>query len=90
MDSIFHFYKRDSKKEREFLTKVIISARTDTIFCICIDDKKYKTTTLYDVFEHSGIVYDYLENIKSIYLYRDKETGHTTENKFNLLFIKKL
>jgi len=89
LDSIFHFEKRDKKRETDLIDKIATRINVNSLICICIQDTGEKVRILKDTIDNSGIDYEVLNESALIYIYEDKETGHKSEIKYCMYIVKK-
>jgi tellurite methyltransferase len=55
LDSMFHFYKRDSEKETAFLFRVMDELRVGGLLCIVVSKSKRIEKELSEIFNKSGL-----------------------------------
>lgn len=72
LNSMFHFDKKDVKKETEFIEKIAQEINSNGLICFCIQDTWEKVKILKDTIAKSGIDYDILNDSSLIYKYEDK------------------
>jgi 2-polyprenyl-3-methyl-5-hydroxy-6-metoxy-1,4-benzoquinol methylase len=89
LDSMFHFEKRDKKRETDLIVKIIKQINRNGLICICIQDTGKKVKILKDTIESSGIKYEVLNDSSLKYKYVDKESGHESETKYCMFIVKK-
>jgi 2-polyprenyl-3-methyl-5-hydroxy-6-metoxy-1,4-benzoquinol methylase len=89
LDSMFHFEKRDKKRETDLIHKIAKRINKNGLICICIQDTGKKVRILKDAFDSSGIDFEVLNNSSLIYTYEDKESGHKSETKYCMYIVKK-
>ena len=89
LDSMFHFEKRDIKRETDLIDKILKQINKNGLICICIQDTGKKVTILKDTIDNSGIDYEVLNDSSLIYNYEDKESGHKSETKYCMYIVRK-
>ena len=89
LDSMFHFEKRDLKRETNLIDKIVKRINNDGLICICIQNTGKKVRILKDTIDNSGIDFEILNDSSLIYNYEDKVTGHKSETKYCMYIIKK-
>ena len=89
LDSMFHFEKRDIKREIDLIDKIAKQINKNGMICICIQDTGKKVTILKDTIDNSGIDYEILNNSTLIYKYEDKESEHKSETKYCMYIVRK-
>ena len=89
LDSIFHFEKREIKRETNLIDKIAKRVNINGLICICIQDTGKKVKILKDTIDNSGIDYEVLNNSFLVYNFEDKESGHISETKYCMYILKK-
>jgi len=89
LDSIFHFEKRDIKRETDLIVKIINRLKLNGLICTCIQDTGNKVSILKDTISSSGHEFEILNDSSLNYLYVDKESGHESETKYCMYIVKK-
>ena len=89
LDSMFHFEKRDIKRETDLIDKILKQINKNGLICICIQDTGKKVTILKDTIDNSGIDYEVLNDSSLIYNFEDKESGHKSETKYCMYIVRK-
>ncbi len=88
LDSMFHFTKKDRKKEADFIKKIIDLSTPDTVIVFCIQDIGKKVQTLNEVIE-SRQKQKRIHETGLKYEYKDDQTNHTSITNYQLIVIKK-
>ena len=89
LDSIFHFEKRDIKRETDLLINIVNRLKVNGLICICIQDTGNKVSILKDTITSSGHGFEILNDSSLNYLYVDKESGHKSETEYCMYIVKK-
>jgi 2-polyprenyl-3-methyl-5-hydroxy-6-metoxy-1,4-benzoquinol methylase len=89
LDSMFHFEKRDRKRETDLIDKIAKRIKINGLICICIQDTGQKVKILKDTIDNSGIDFEILNDSSLVYFYEDKESGHKSETKYCMYIVKK-
>ncbi len=89
LDSMFHFEKRDLKRETDLIDKIAKRINKNGLICICIQDTGKKVRILKDTIDNSGIDYEIENDSAMIYKYEDKESGHKSETKYCMYIVRK-
>lgn len=89
LDSMFHFEKRDKKRETELIVKIARRINRNGLICICIQDTGKKVEILKETIDNAGIDFEVLKNSSLIYKYEDKESGHKSATKYCMYIVKK-
>lgn len=89
LNSMFHFEKKDVKKETDFIKKVTKEINSNGLICFCIQDTGEKVKILKDTIANSGIDFDILNDSTLIYKYEDKESDHKFETKYGMYIVRK-
>jgi 2-polyprenyl-3-methyl-5-hydroxy-6-metoxy-1,4-benzoquinol methylase len=89
LDSIFHFEKRDKKRETGLIDKIAKQIKTNGLICFCIQDTGKKVKILQDTINNSEPDFELINDSSLIYKYEDKASGHTSETKYRMYIVKK-
>ena len=89
LDSMFHFEKRDVKREKELIDRIAKQIKRNGLICICIQDTGKKVRILKETIDNSGIDFEVLNDTELIYKFEDKESGHKSETKYCMYIIQK-
>jgi len=88
LDSMFHFAKKDKKKELSLIQKIVNEVSRDVIIIICIQDSGKKVDTLNQALDlHGSLVR--LVNKKFVYTFEDQESGHKSATNYQMIAVKK-
>jgi 2-polyprenyl-3-methyl-5-hydroxy-6-metoxy-1,4-benzoquinol methylase len=90
LDSMFHFEKRDLRRETELIDKIAKRINKNGLICVCIQDTGNKVKMLKDTLDNSGIDFETLNDSSLIYKYEDKTSGHKSETKYRMFIVKKI
>jgi len=88
LDSIFHFTKKDRKKEITFLQKILMNIKNDCLLIVCIQDTGKKVDILNETIDFEK-QYVRLANKKFDYTFEDQQSGHKSKTNYRMLVIKK-
>jgi len=89
LDSMFHFNKRNRKREADLIHKIAKQINRNGLICICIQDIGQKVKILKDTIDGSGFDFEIINDTGLNYKYEDKESGHISETKYRMLIVKK-
>ena len=89
LDSMFHFEKRDLKRETTLIDKIAKGINKNGLICICIQNTETKLRILKETINNSGINFEILNDSSLTYIYEDKESGYKTETKYCMYIVKK-
>lgn len=89
LDSMFHFDKRNIKKETDLIHKIAKQINRNGLICICIQDTGKKVKILKDTIDSSGCDLEMLTDTALNYKYEDRESGHISETKYRLYIVRK-
>lgn len=89
-DSMFHFEKRDRKREIDLIIKAASKIEKGGVFCFCIQDTGSKVKILKETIQNSNIDFEILKDSSLIYKYEDKASGHKSETKYLMYIIRKV
>lgn len=90
LDSMFHFEKRDRKRESDLIVKIATKIEKGGLICICIQDTGSKVKMLKDTFKNIKLDFKVLNNSSLIYKYEDKESGHKSETRYLMYIVRKI
>lgn len=90
LDSIFHFEKRDRKRETDLILKIANKLEKGGLICICIQDTGSKVKILKDTIKNTKLDFKVLNDSSLIYKYKDKESGHKSETTYLMYIVKRI
>lgn len=90
LDSMFHFGKKEKKRETDLIIKIANELKQGGLICICIQDTGSKVKILKDTIENTQIEFQTLNNSSLTYKFQDKDSGHTSETKYIMYVVKKI
>lgn len=90
LDSMFHFEKRDLKKETELIKYIASSIATKALICVCIQDTGNKVQILKETISNTKIHFEIVNDTSLIYKFEDKESGHKSETKYCMYIVRKI
>lgn len=88
LDSMFHFLKKDLKRETELIVKILKQIKKGGLICICIRDSGNKVKILKKTVTNTKIALKVLEDLTIMYQYEDKESGQKSSIKYCLYILK--
>jgi 2-polyprenyl-3-methyl-5-hydroxy-6-metoxy-1,4-benzoquinol methylase len=88
LDSMFHFTKKDRKKETEFIKKIISKTQKGCLVIFCIQDTGKKVDILNQTIDFEKQL-DRLSVKKFDYTFEDSETGHKSKTAYQMIIVKK-
>lgn len=88
LDSMFHFNKKDKKRETDFIKELIDKIKNEAFIIFCIQDSGNKVKILKDIVNDTGKVEKMTEN-EFEYVYEDAETKHKSRTKYKMLVFSK-
>ena len=89
LDSMFHFEKRDEKRETDLINKIATRINKNGLICICIQNTGKKVKILKETIDNTGLDIEILNDSLIIYKYEDKESGHKSETEYCMYIVKK-
>lgn len=89
LDSMFHFEKRDIKRETDLIDKIAKRINKNGVISVCIQDTGKKVGILKETIKNSGVSFDILNDSSLIYNYEDKESGNKSEIKYCMYIVSK-
>ncbi|MFC3878543.1 class I SAM-dependent methyltransferase [Algoriphagus namhaensis] len=84
LDSMFHFTKKDKKKEVEFIQRIISGIQSECIVVICIQDSGSKIKVLNEAISQD-IPLRRLIDRQFNYTFEDQETGFKSETAYRMI-----
>lgn len=88
LDSMFHFAKKDRKRETEFIQRIISKIKKGCILIVCIQDTGKKVEILNDIFDKEKQIERYMVE-KFEYIFEDKESKHHSKTNYQMIAVKK-
>ena len=88
LDSMFHFAKKDRKKETGFLQKILSAIKSGCLLVVCIQDTGKKVDILNQTID-SEQQRDRLVDQKFKYSFEDSESGHTSTTDYRMIVVEK-
>lgn len=87
LDSMFHFTKKDLKKETSFIQRIIAKGKKDTTIIFCVQDTGYKVDILYKTINAEKRCQRILDQ-KMKYFFEDKASGHQSTTDYRMIVVK--
>lgn len=88
LDSMFHFIKKDRKKETDFVINILSKINIHCLLIICIQDTGKKVEILNETIDFEKQL-DRLVDKKFKYIFEDSESGHKSETNYRMIVIRK-
>lgn len=88
LDSMFHFTKKDRKKEVGLIKKIISKCKSTCVVVVCIQDTGNKVQTLNQAIDYKGPLVR-LEDKPFKYIFEDEESGHKSESAYRMIIVAK-
>ena len=88
LDSMFHFAKKDRKKETEFIQSIIYKIKKGCILLVCIQDTGEKVEILNNIIDE-GNQLERLSDTKFEYIFEDRESNHSSKTNYRMIAAKK-
>lgn len=88
LDSMFHFAKKDKKKEVGLIQKILSKVKNGCLVVICIQDTGDKVQILNQAIDFKKQL-NRLADKKFKYIFEDKESGHKSETDYRMVIIEK-
>ena len=89
LDSMFHFGKKERKKETEFLNRLIKNSKLDTLITICIQKTGKKIEILNSIILNNRDLVT-VNQTDLIYVFEDKESNHRSETQYKMITVRKV
>lgn len=89
LDSMFHFVKKDKKKELGLIKRIVSQLRKGSLLVICIQDTGNKVQILNQAIDLEKKV-KRLADKKFKYTFEEEESGHTSKTDYRMLVFEKL
>lgn len=87
LDSMFHFAKKDLKKETEFIQTILSKVKKGCLVVFCIQDTGKKVAILNETIETKKPIEKILDK-KFTYTYEDAESKHVSKTNYRMLVVK--
>ncbi len=88
LDSMFHFEKKDRKKENDFIKKILSKIKSGCLVIFCIQDSGKKVEILNETIDLEK-QFNRLTDLKFEYIFEDDKTGHKSKLDYRMIVIKK-
>jgi len=88
LDSMFHFAKKDKKREVELIRTILTEVKSGCFIVVCIVDSGTKVETLKKQFDDK-IAVNTISDIKFKYTYEDQDNEHKSEMDYRLMVVEK-
>lgn len=85
LDSMFHFYSQDAKKERAFIANILDQVKPDTLIVFCVPNKPNIINHLKEATTNTSIVFEK----DLIYTYVDEESGNSSNTDYKIISVKR-
>lgn len=88
LDSMFHFTKKDKKREIDFIKSLIKKLKKRALIVFCVQDSSDKVNVLNNTInETSGL--EKITEKEFEYVYEDADTKHKSKSKYKMLAFSK-
>lgn len=88
LDSMFHFTKKDRRKETDFIRKILTNIKKGCLVVFCIQDIGKKVETLNQTMDFKDQVNRLIDK-KFDYIFKDVESGHESKTKYRMVVVVK-
>jgi len=88
LDSMFHFAKKDKKKEVNLIHNIVSGIKKGCSLVVCIQDTGNKVQTLNQAIDFNKPL-NRLADKKFKYIFEDDESGHKSESDYRMVVAKK-
>lgn len=88
LDSMFHFTKKDLKKETEFIKRVLSNIEVGCKLIFCIQDTGKKAEVLNAIIDTEKSL-DRLVDKRFEYIFEDSTNNHSSKTNYRMLVIEK-
>ncbi|MEK6151924.1 class I SAM-dependent methyltransferase [Flavobacteriaceae bacterium 3-367] len=88
LDSMFHFEKKDLKKETGLIKNILSKIKKGCLVVFCIQDTGKKVAILNDTI-NSQKGHKRIADEGFIYVYKDDESGHSSTTKYSMIVVEK-
>lgn len=87
LDSMFHFQKKDRKKESDFILKILESKKKEALVVFCIPDTGDKIKTLMNLLESTKDL-QIIKQVALVYEFKEETSGHTSKTDYKMIVVK--
>lgn len=87
LDSMFHFLKKDRKKEVEFIQGMCLQSKSGAVIVFCIQNMKKKIDVLNQTLDADGKK-ERVYEIEFDYTFIDPSTGSTSGTPYKMIVVK--
>ena len=88
LDSMFHFAKKDRKKETDFIKKIRSEIKPGCLLVVCIQDTGKKVAILNQSIDFKKQRARLVDK-KFKYSFEDSESGHTSTTNYRMIVVEK-
>jgi 2-polyprenyl-3-methyl-5-hydroxy-6-metoxy-1,4-benzoquinol methylase len=88
LDSMFHFAKKDKKKEIGLIKRIVSDIKNGSLIVVCIQDTGDKVHILNQAIDHEKEL-SRLTDKKFTYTFVDSDSGHKSETDYRMIVIEK-
>ena len=88
LDSMFHFTKKDQKKETEFIKRIIFKIKNGCLIIFCIQDTGKKVEILNETIDFHNEL-DRVTDKSFEYIFEDSENGNKSKTNYRMVVVKK-
>jgi tellurite methyltransferase len=88
LDSMFHFTKKDRKKETELIQKIISEIKNGCPVIFCIQDTGNKVEILNATIDFENPLTRLVDKAFE-YIFEDNETGHQSKSEYKMIVVEK-
>jgi 2-polyprenyl-3-methyl-5-hydroxy-6-metoxy-1,4-benzoquinol methylase len=88
LDSMYHFFKKDTVKEKGLLKNIVSNMKTASIIVVCIQDTGNKVQILNEAIDFYGPL-SRLSNKKFKYTFTDSVSGTTSVSNYRMIVAEK-
>jgi len=88
LDSMFHFERRDRKRETGLIKTIVSGMRQGSYLVVCIADSGNKVNTLNEAIDFE-LPLQRTKDEPQTYIYQDKDSGHQSISDYRLIIARK-
>ncbi|MGB0427597.1 MAG: methyltransferase domain-containing protein [Flavobacteriales bacterium] len=88
LDSMFHFAKKDRKKETDFIKKIWSKIKKGGLIVFCIQDTGKKVEILNELIDNEKHLNKLIDK-KFEYVFENKENGHQSKTDYRMIVVER-
>ncbi len=88
LDSMFHFTKKDRRKETEYIERIFAEISSGCLVIFCLQDTGKKVEILNNIIDGATQI-ELLTSNRFVYVFEDPKSKHRSTTNYQMLIVKK-